>query len=107
MSDDRQLSLLDWTPPPPPRKVIPFPRTRRGEEIRTISRALYGKKDRAATKAWNDKIGQIRRQMTKASFDDTTIDREIVSFRAAVQSELDQMAWAEHTQSRPGPGGAA
>lgn len=102
MSDDKQLSLLDWTPPSPHRKVIPFPRIRRKEEIRAISRALFGKKDRAAVKAWNDKIAQIRRQMSKAGFDDAIIDQEIESFRSGVQSELDRMAWVDHAQSRPG-----
>jgi len=95
MSHDRQLSLLDWTPPLPPRKVIPFPRTKRVDEIRTIAKALHTKKERQANRAWNDKINQIRRQMMRAGFDDGEIDRQVELFRAAVQSELDRLVWVE------------
>jgi len=99
-----QCDLFEWTPPSPPRKVIPFPRTKRLDEIKSIARILHTKKERQASRAWNDKINQIRRQMMKAGFNDTEIDRQIEQFRSAVQSELDRLVWIE--QSRPGTGGA-
>lgn len=99
MSDDN-LPLFTWQPP---RRVIPFPTSKRVGKIQRVAEVLERKRGRDADHYWRQVSSGMQNQMAKANIPREIIEAEMRAFLAAVQRELERRAYQ---QSGRGPGAA-
>ncbi|WP_018688710.1 DUF6074 family protein [Ahrensia kielensis] len=93
MSNDRTLPLFNWIPPV---KIIPFPASKQIGKARHVARLFMNKTtERAQASYWEQTETSIRKRLEKIGLADDEIERQVQSFTATVQREVDLLCHRE------------
>ncbi|MCV9960356.1 DUF6074 family protein [Pararhizobium sp. BT-229] len=101
MTDESDLPLFRWRPPPC--QFIAFPLTCRIGRIRDVASKLQDKTDRHATYYREQTAQALTGQLLKIGLSPEAIEKELAAFWVKVNAEIVRRSYAHHRD----PGGAA
>ena len=94
------------TPPVVEHLVMVFPLERRGKVIRTAAATLLSRKTQEGQQSyWNRVVNGLRHELRRLGCSQVEIDRQVASFYAGVEMEIDRLR--RGGGDRRSPGGAA